>query len=733
MHERMRASVSILLLLILIVATGCLGPYSETSREDELTGDEISERDGLTGDGRNATSVFDGNETGENRTTGKSSNGDEEVSTDRTAVSHITPETLAPENYRAWISKTPLRFETVDGVRKARPLRPRTPSQIAEDMDQRERFQKRNAARSQVHHDISFTNVTGESGIRFEHDPLPISLRYTQAGGPYFHYPGVATADVDEDGDQDLYFVNQAGPNELWMNRGDGSFRNATAETETAVKGQVSSSAAFGDVDNDGYQDLYVTTLTGENHLFLNDGDGTYSDVSEISGTDYEGRSSSAVFFDHDGDGLLDLYVVNLANFTVPVEGPKGYPRTSTRFNGFPNEFAESSVLYTNQGDSTFQETDSVLSRSSGWDGEAALVPSTGSPPDVYVGQIAGPDGLYENTESGFEDVTEERIGETPMGSFGVVVLDADNDGAFDIYVTDKHSDVMVVGADTGWNLSQMRESIPTHEMADNMQYVEGMEPREDLLYGSAFYSKNETGYREISKSEGLETFLPWGASKGDFNADGTTDLFVTGGMEYQWYVPDALLLNEPDGGFLRSEFLTDIHPRESRYVTWNRMNCSGFRVGWCGVHEGEELEGYIEVENRRSSRGSVTVDVDGDGDMDIVTNEFNGPPRVLENDLAQRSNRRYLKIELEGSKSPRDGTGAVVVVETNKSSYYRFVDGKSYLAQSSQPEYFGLQPREEVDEIEVSWPSGEIIRYEISDPGRKVVLEERREDDPGR
>lgn len=718
------------LIIAVVVTSGCLGDKglpNETAEAEE----SVSGTDDLRGGNQNA-SPADGSE--DNDTDGPRSTSDdreaeedEERGSDRSSIDYITPEALTPGNYRAWISKTPLRFVRSDGVNRAVPLRPRTPSQIAEDMEKRESLQAGRSDSSQVYHDISFTNVTDETEIGFEHDPLPISVRYTQAGGPYFHYPGVATADVDDDGDQDLYFVNQAGPNELWMNRGDGTFKDSTEDAGIGVEGQVSSAAAFGDIDNDGDVDLYVTTLTGENHLFLNEGDGTYTDLSEKSGTDYSGTSSSAVFFDHNGDGLLDLYVVNLANFTVPVEGPEGYPRTSTRFNGFPNEYAESSILYTNQGDATFRKTDTVLSRDTGWDGEATLVPSAGLPPDIYVGQIAGPDGLYENTDSGFEDVTEQRIGKTPMGSFGVTVLDIENDGMFDIYVTDKHSDVMVVGGDTKWNISKMRQSIPLDEMEENMQYVDGMEPRDDLLYGSALYRKTENGYRDVSDSSGAETFLPWGASKGDFNADGTTDLFVTGGMEYQWYVPDALLLNEGDGSFLRSEFLTGIHPREnSRYTTWNRMNCSNFTDHWCGSHDGKELDGFIEVINRRSSRGSVTVDVDGDGDLDIVTNEFNAPPRVLENDLAQTSDRSYLKVDLRGRGAPRDGTGAVVALETNIDTYHRFVDGKSYLAQSQKPVYFGLQSQEEIDKVTVRWPSGKENQYEVSGSGREVVLEER-------
>src|SRR5262249_32874641 len=135
---------------------------------------------------------------------------------------------------------------------------------------------------------------------------------------------GLAVADVDGDGLYDVYFVNQVGGNELWKNLGGGRFENITAAAGVGVPGRISVAASFADIDNDGDEDLFVTTVRGGNLLFENDGHGRFRDITKDAGVDLAAHSSGAVFFDYDRDGLVDLLVCNVGRYTTEQKGPDG-------------------------------------------------------------------------------------------------------------------------------------------------------------------------------------------------------------------------------------------------------------------------------------------------------------------------------------------------------------------------------------------------------------------------
>ena len=173
-------------------------------------------------------------------------------------------------------------------------------------------------------HDFQFTDRIAESGIAFRHRVVDDAGK-TYKAAHYDHGNGLAIADVDGDGREDIYFVNQVGPNGLWKNAGGGKFQDITAAAGVAVPGKVGVSASFADIDNDGDADLYVTTVRGGNVLFQNDGKGRFSDISAASGLGYVGHSSGAVFFDYNRDGRLDLFLVNVGKYTTDTIAGAGY------------------------------------------------------------------------------------------------------------------------------------------------------------------------------------------------------------------------------------------------------------------------------------------------------------------------------------------------------------------------------------------------------------------------
>jgi hypothetical protein len=233
---------------------------------------------------------------------------------------------------------------------------------------------------------------------------------------------------------------------------------------------------------------------------------------------------------------------------------------------------------------------------------------------------------------------------------------------------------------------------------------------RASFVFGNALYHNLGDGeFEEVSNAQGVENYWPWGVSVADVNADGWDDIFITSGMSYPFrYGVDSMLLNNRGKKFMDSEFLLGIEPREQTHTPLFDLDCSqaGLSHSNQGVCAGRT--GKITVMSAMSSRGSVIFDIDNDGDLDIVTGEWNALPRVLMSDLAQRKTIHWLKIVLVGTASNRNGLGATVRVHAGGQVYMKYNDGKSgYLAQSVLPLYFGLGDATKVDQVEVDWPSG--------------------------
>ena len=187
--------------------------------------------------------------------------------------------------------------------------------------------------------DFRFRDRIDESGIQFRNRVVE-DAGITYKAVHYDHGNGIAVADVDGDGLYDIYFVNQAGANELWRNLGDGRFEDLTRTAGVGVSDRISVAASFTDIDNDGDPDLYVTAVRDGNILFENVGNGQFRNITASSGLGYEGHSSGAVFFDYDRDGLVDVYVTNVGQYTSTEKlrarhGPVDY----TFYDGLPEAF----------------------------------------------------------------------------------------------------------------------------------------------------------------------------------------------------------------------------------------------------------------------------------------------------------------------------------------------------------------------------------------------------------
>jgi len=593
-------------------------------------------------------------------------------------------------------------------------------------------------------HNFRFTDRLGSTGITFRHGASVDLGKYYRATH-YDHGTAVASADVDGDGLPDFYFVNQVGRNTLYRNLGGGRFEDMTDGAGVGVGDRAGVGAAFADIDNDDDPDLFVTCVREGNILFRNDGHGKFTNITAQAGVAGSGgHSSGAVFFDYDGDGLVDLFVTNVGKYTREERRPDGlWVSFGDAFAGHLHpERSEASILYHNLGDDRFEEVSAPSGLvHSAWSGDATAFDSDADGrPDLYVASMQGHDELWYNLGGGrFQNRGRQDFPATPWGAMGVSVLDWNGDGLLDLFVTDMHTDM---SSDLLLE-NERRKHDPKTMFPPRFLATDG-----NHILGNALFTNQGSGrFKEVSDAANVETGWPWGPSVGDLNADGWPDLFITAGMNYPFrYHGSDVLLNEGGQRFANAEFILGVEPRQRMVRPWFTLECDGADVTH-DICKGERApvmtdntkseqergkgaarHGHVTVWTSRASRSAAILDLDGDGDLDIVTNNYGDVPQVLISDLAQRGPVHFLKVRLVGQRSNRDGIGAVVTVRAAGRAQLQVNDGKSgYLAQSVMPLYFGLGAATQADSLTVKWPTGkeQIVRGPLRSGATVVVKEQ--------
>lgn len=521
--------------------------------------------------------------------------------------------------------------------------------------------------------ELQFTDVTQEAGIHWTH----IDGR---SGQKYFMETlgaGAAFLDYDSDGDADLYLVNGAPlpgydseetpTNALFRNNGDGTFTDVTEKAGVGDTGYGHGCAA-GDYDNDGYPDLYVTNY-GENRLYRNNGDGTFTDVTEKAGVAEPRWSTSCAFADYDSDGHLDLYVVNYIVFRIAENPWCGLKEKGIRAYCEPDNFpAQSDTLFRNNGDGTF--TDVTKS--------AGIFNPTGKglgvvwgdynndgAPDIYVANDSTENLFYRNNGDGtFEEVgfmlgvalSENGVAENGMGTtFG----DWDNDGWLDLTVT---------------NYAEQTNTLYHND-------------------GDGFFTDATA---TTKTAQVTYPYLGWATAFIDYDNDGYRDIFVANG-----HLHDNLAALGQEGTYGQRNLMFQ-NRRDGTFTEVSELLGEGMQ--------------FADV-----SRGATFADYDLDGDTDILVTNANTPPRLLRNDGGNRNN--WLQIQL-----PANAIGARVKVTAGGITQMQEVrSGDGYLSQHELKLHFGMGTHNLVDSVEVRWQNG--AKQNLSDVSvnNVIVLEENR------
>jgi hypothetical protein len=524
---------------------------------------------------------------------------------------------------------------------------------------------------------IEFVDVTAQAGIHFKHNSGAFGKKYL----PETMGSGVCFIDYDNDGWQDIFLVNSMDWPEhktsksfpaLYHNNHDGTFTDVTREAGLAIE-SYGLGCAVGDYDNDGFDDLYLTTV-GSNHLFHNLGNGKFADVTAKAGVASPGFSASAVWFDYDNDGKLDLFVTHYIEWSVEKDQYCTLDNKNKSYCTPQTYKGESSRLYRNKGNEVFEDVTKqagLLDPTSKALGVALLDYDNDGWMDLFVSNDTEPNKLYHNN----------------------------HDGTF----TEVGVNVGVAFSDSGRVRAGMGTDAADIDNSGFPSLVIGNFTNESM----SLYKNDGSGlFTDESPRSGIAQMTPQSLTFGcffmDYDLDGLLDIVAANG-----HVSDDIAVVQPT----------------LRYAQPAGMyrNIGNRKFEDVSTKLGRALQKPVVA------RGMAYADFDNDGDLDLVITANNGPARLLRNDNANQND--VLRVKLIGTKSNRDGIGAKVTLTTSGgATLTRMVkSGSSYLSQSELPLTFGLgKPGStKITHLQVVWASGRKDSIADVKPNQFLTIQE--------
>jgi enediyne biosynthesis protein E4 len=527
---------------------------------------------------------------------------------------------------------------------------------------------------------VVFEDITQKAGIRFVHNSGAFGRKYL----PETMGPGVAFIDYDNDGWPDIFLVNgmdwpghvsKHTTPKLYHNNHDGTFTDVTHKAGLDVE-MYGMGVAVGDYDNDGYDDLFVTAV-GQSHLFHNNGNGTFTDVTRKAGLwGPKEFSTSAAWVDYDKDGKLDLVVANYVQWSI--EGDL-YCTLDGKSKSYctPESYKGTTVrLWHNRGDGTFEDETKKAGLgdpTSKTLGIAILDYDNDGWPDLLFSNDTEPNKLYRNNGDGtFTDkaalagVAFSEDGMVRAG-MGVDAADYDHSGTPSLLIT---------------NFAHQMPSLYHNE-------------------GRGMFV-DQAPRSEVGRASLLT--LGFGCFFFDYDLDGWPDIFIANG-----HIDEDIQQVQPNVAYAMPPHL------------FRNLGKGNFR-------EVTKSLGAA-FSTPRVGRGAAYADINNDGRLDLLLATNGGPAYLFQNEATgELALQKSLRVKLVGTKSNRDGIGAVVVVAAASDTQTQMVrSGSSYLSASELVLTFGLAQHDAADTVEVRWPSGQVDRLMDITAGQTITVTEGR------
>ncbi len=512
----------------------------------------------------------------------------------------------------------------------------------------------------------------------------------------YYNGSGVAIGDINNDGLQDIYFGSTVGKNKLYLNKGDLKFEDISISANVEGDFGITTGVSFVDINNDGYQDLYVcksgmhTERYRTNHLFINQGDLTFKEQAQSYGLDDHSFSSQAYFFDLDQDEDLDMYLVN-----HPIDWPNiNKIMTGEQIlDGFDYQFSDK--LFENV-DGHFKDITkqaNILNRS--WGLSAAVGDYNNDQLlDIYVANdFIAPDNLYINQGDGtFKDEALSFFRHISFYSMGSDFADIDNDGNNDLFVADM---AMQSHKRSKRNMGSMSTENFNTIVRRGYHYPYSMNTLQYNIGGNTFV--------EIAQSAGVDkTDWSWAPLLADFDNDGNKDLFISNGIFRDIIDNDFLAKKEAYDEQDTKQYFQDLIPLIPQTKVHNHIFKN---LGQYQFKDMSKQWGLDEVSN---SNGAAYADLDNDGDLDLVVNNLNEPSTIYKNNSVERNTNNYLKIRLIGPDQNKSAEGTKVEIKCDgKLQRQDKHANRGYLSSIDPILHFGIGTSTHINQINITWPDG--------------------------
>ena len=526
---------------------------------------------------------------------------------------------------------------------------------------------------------------------------------------------GVSAGDLNNDGLIDLFFTGNMVSNKLYLNKGGLKFDDISDTAGVSGDNRWFTGVTMADVNNDGFLDIYCSVggkfKPKENLLYINNGDLTFTESAKKYGIDDLGNSIQATFFDYDLDGDLDLYVANYPPTKFNA------PRSYYQFKMQNTTDVETDKLYRNDGNTFTNVTDIAGVRSFGLSNSATIgdINNDGWP-DIYVSNdFSMPDYLYINNKNGtFTEQVQEVTKQTAFYGMGVDIADFNNDLLLDIIQMD-----MAPGDNrrSKANMGSMNPELfwGTVNAGFGYQYMQNML---DLNNGTVL-NDGLPDFSNISRLAGVATTdWSWGPLFADLDNDGWKDIFISNGtrreinnkdyfeaLKKQRLTEDVLLEKTLA---IPSEKIDNVVFKNNKDLTFKQVNDE-----W-----GLSFKGF--------SNGCVYVDLDNDGDLEIVTNNIDDYASIFENRNIE--NNHHLTLRFKGPNKNKFGLGVKVTAISDSLSQYQEMTLTRGFQSSVAPQlHFGLGQTEKVDRLKVVWPDGKVQILSNVDKNQILTIDYRK------